>query len=87
MNLAATMPKLGDRTHFGAVRIAANFVADLQIMASALTWAYAGRAAGDGLIGQVSEEVLLLSGGALLANVVSVVLLVVRPVSGAKLVR
>ena len=70
VNLTATMRKLGDRTHFGAVDIAANFVADLQIMAAALTSAYAGRAAGDGLIGQV--EVLLLSGGALLANVVSV---------------
>ena len=37
VNLTATMPKLGDRTHFGAVHMAANFVADLQIMASALT--------------------------------------------------
>jgi hypothetical protein len=74
----------GDRTHFGAVDIAANFVADLQIMAAALTSAYAGRAAGDGLIGQVF---LLLSGDALLANVVLVMLLVVRSVSGAKLAR
>ena len=76
VNLLATGLKLGDRTHVGAVHLSASLVADLQLVAAAVVW-LAGPARGSGALGDVSGEVLSLSGGALLANVVSVTLLLI----------
>ena len=44
-------------------------------------WAYATNVATDGLTREMTASVISLSGGALFANVVSVVLLVVETVS------
>ncbi len=87
VSLLATALEFGERSQAGAVQFAANVVVDLQLLAAACVWAYAGRSFEDGFLGQVSDEVLSLSGGALLGNVVSVVLLVVRIVSGGMLTR
>jgi hypothetical protein len=81
VNLIATILKFGDRTQIGAVHLATSLVADLQLIAAALTWAYASRIAGDGLSPSETAAVVSLSGGALLANLVSVVLLVVETVT------
>ncbi|MCW2613970.1 MAG: hypothetical protein JWN08_964 [Frankiales bacterium] len=81
VNLIATVLKFGDRTQIGAVHLATSLVADLQLIAAALTWAYASRIAGDGLSASETASVVSLSGGALLANVVSVVLLLVETVT------
>jgi hypothetical protein len=81
VNLIATVLKFGDRTQIGAVHLATSLVADLQLIAAALTWAYASRIAGDGLSPSETAAVVSLSGGALLANLVSVVLLVVETVT------
>lgn len=81
VNLVASVLKIGDRTHVGAVQLSASLVADLQLAAAAVTWAYSGSGErGPG--GQVTGEVLSLSGGALLAGVVSVTLLLVRALTG-----
>jgi hypothetical protein len=53
-------------------------VADLGLIAAALVWAYAVYVAGTGLTGSVTAVIVSLAGGALLANAVSVVLLVVE---------
>jgi hypothetical protein len=76
VNLIATVLKFGDRTHIGAVHLATSLVADLQLIAAALVWAWAVHIAHDGLTGHVMASVVSLSGGALLANLVSVVLLI-----------
>jgi hypothetical protein len=73
--------KFGDRTQIGAVHLATSLVADLQLIAAAGTYVVATRIAGDGLSAAETASVVSLSGGALLANIVSVVLLVVETVT------
>lgn len=81
VNLIATVLKFGDRTQIGAVHLATSLVADLQLAAAALVWGYAEYVSSEGLTPGATAGVVSLSGGALLANVVSVVLLVVETVS------
>ena len=81
VSLIATVLKFGDRTQIGAVHLATSLVADLQLIAAAIVWAYAEHVSGTGMTGHVTASVVSLSGGALLANLVSVVLLVVETVS------
>jgi hypothetical protein len=78
VNLIATVLKFGERTQMGAVLLATSLVADLGLIAAALVWAYAVYVAGTGLTGSVTAVIVSLAGGALLANAVSVVLLVVE---------
>jgi hypothetical protein len=77
VNLIATVLKFGDRTQIGAVHLATSLVADLQLIAASVVWVYATQIAADGLDRDAVASVVSLSGGALFANVVSVVLLVV----------
>ena len=81
VNLIATVLKFGDRTQIGAVHLATSLVADLQLIAAALTWAYASQISSEGVTPHAMASIVSLSGGALFANVVSVVLLVVETVS------
>ena len=81
VNLIATVLKFGDRTQIGAVHLATSLVADLQLIAAAMVWGYASNVSGHGLTAHTTASVVSLSGGALLANVVSIVLLVVETVS------
>ena len=81
VNLIATVLKFGDRTQIGAVHLATSLVADLQLIAAALAWGYAEYVSTEGVTAASTASVVSLSGGALLANIVSVVLLVVETVS------
>jgi hypothetical protein len=82
VNLIATVLKFGDRTQMGAVHLSTSLVASLQLIAAAVVWTYAANVLGNGsLTVEQSAAVVSLSGGALFANVVSVVLLVVETVS------
>lgn len=81
VNLVATVLKFGDRTQIGAVHLATSLVADLQLIAAGITWAYATRIAAEGLTAAETAAVVSLSGGALFANIVSVILLVVETAS------
>ncbi len=81
VNLIATVLKFGDRTQIGAVHLATSLVADLQLVAAALVWGYAVYVSTEGLTASATASVVSLSGGALVANVVSVVLLLVETVS------
>lgn len=80
VNLIAMVLKFGDRTQIGAVQLATSLVASLQLIAATVVWAWATNIA-DGLTAESTASVVSLSGGALLANVVSIVLLVVETVS------
>jgi hypothetical protein len=81
ISLIATVLKFGDRTQIGAVHLATSLVADLQLVAAAIAWTYAAHISTEGLTPAATASVVSLSGGALLANLVSVVLLVVETVS------
>ena len=70
-----------DSTQIGAVHLATSLVADLQLVAAALTWTFSSHIAAEGLTPAATASVVSLSGGALFANVVSVVLLVIETVS------
>ncbi len=80
VNLIATVLKFGDRTHIGAVHLATSLVADLQLIAAALVWGWAVYISGDGLTPYVMASVVSLSGGALLANLISIVILITETV-------
>ncbi len=81
INLIATVLKFGDRTQIGAVHLATSLVADLQLIAATIYWAYAEYISTQGLTPEATAGIVSLSGGALFANVVSVVLLVIETVS------
>ena len=76
VNLIATILKFGDRTQVGAVHLATSLVADLQLIAAAIVWAKATHMSGVAPTPQSMAAVVSLAGGALLANIVSVVLLI-----------
>ena len=77
VSLVATVLKFGDRSHMGAVLLATSLVADLQLIMAALIWTLATNVSG-GSDASIMASVVSLAGGALLANLASVVLLVVE---------
>jgi hypothetical protein len=76
VNLIATVLKLGDRTQLGAVLLATSIVADIQLIASATVWAFAEYVSAGPIGTEAATAIVSLSGGALLANGVSVILFV-----------
>lgn len=81
ISLIATVMKFGDRTHLGAVLLATSLVADFQLIVAAFVWWYASNISEVGLTEELIASVVSMSGGALLANVISVVLLVVETIT------
>ena len=80
VNLIATVLKFGDRTQMGAVLLATSLVAMLQLIAAVLVWGVTVHVSGIGLTPTVTASIVSLTGGAMIANVVSVVLLVIETV-------
>ena len=76
VNLIATVLKFGDRTHIGAVHLASSVVALLQLTAAALIWFLASEEGR--LQASTTASIVSLSAGALLANIVSVIIMVVE---------
>jgi hypothetical protein len=81
VNLIATVLKLGDRTQMGAVMLATSLVADLGLITAAIIWAVAVYGTPEGLTPPVLAAVVSFAYGALLANITSVVLLVIETVT------
>ncbi len=80
VSLIATALKFGDRTQIGAIHLSTSLVADLQLVAAAITWTLAVHVSGEGMTASVTASVVSLSGGALFANIVSVIILIVETV-------
>jgi Ca2+/H+ antiporter, TMEM165/GDT1 family len=80
VNLVATILKFGDRTQMGAVLLATSLVAMLQLIAAALVWTFVEHVADTGMTAVAMGSIVSLSGGAMLANVISVVLLIIETV-------
>jgi len=81
VSLIATVMKFGDRAHIGAVLLATSLVADLQLIAAVLVWGITVYALETGLTTPIMSSIVSLSGGALLANLVSVTLLVAETIT------
>jgi len=73
INLIATTLKIGDKTQIGSVLLATSLVADIQLIAAATVWTIVYYTAGS-LDVHVTSIIISLSGGALLANITSVIL-------------
>ena len=81
VSLIATIIKFGDRSQMGAVLLATSLVADLQLLIAAFVWGYASYIMESGLTGEIIASIVSLSGGALLANLVSVTILVAETIT------
>ena len=81
VNIIATILKFGDRTQIGAVHLATSLVASIQLIIAALVWIWGSHIDPAGLTGEHMASVVSIAAGALLANIVSVILLVIETVS------
>ncbi|MBN1838797.1 MAG: hypothetical protein JW802_01995 [Campylobacterales bacterium] len=72
VNIIATTLKIGDKTQLGSVLLASSFVADIQLIAAASIWTIASYAYT--IDKEITSVIISLSGGALLANITSVLL-------------
>lgn len=78
VSLIATALKLSDRSQIGAVFLATSLVADLQLGTAAVVWGYASHTLTTTLDAETMATVVSLAGGALFANLVSTILLIVE---------
>ncbi|WP_462419012.1 DUF6394 family protein [Kytococcus sp. Marseille-QA3725] len=81
VNLVAAILKLGDRTHVGAVQFAASLVSCLQLLAAAAVWVLVSQTGSEVVTTHEMSSVVSLAVGSLLANLVSLVILVVETVN------
>ncbi len=75
-NVLATGLKLGERSQTGALLLATALVADLQLLAAAGVWTIAAHTTDVGVTTNVLSTIVSLAYGAVIANVVSVVIVV-----------
>lgn len=81
VSLVATILKFGDSSHMGAVFLATSLVADLQLISAAVVWGIAEHTTDAGVTPEIASAIISLSGGALLANITSVILLIAETLS------
>jgi hypothetical protein len=74
VNLIATILKLGDKTQMGSVLLATSLVAVIQLIAAATIWTMGAYVYT--MDKEIVSLIISLSGGALAANIVSVILYV-----------
>lgn len=78
INLIATIMKFGDRSQLGAMLLATSLVANVQLISAAIVWAVAEHVQATGVTEATIATIVSLSGGAVLANIISVILLVLE---------
>jgi len=76
VSLICTIMKFGDRTQFGSTVLASSLVVDLLLIAAAITWGVASQTGG--LDTASMATITSLAGGALVANLLSVILLIIE---------
>jgi len=77
VSLIATVMKFGDRSPLGSTMLATSLVADLQLIAAAVAWGLYAQG-GVVLTTHQSATVVSLAIGAVIANLISVVLLLIE---------
>jgi len=80
VSLIATVMKFGERSLLGSTMLATSLVSDVQLIAAAVVWAVKSMD-GQPLDAADSVMVVSLAVGAMVANVVSVILLVIETAS------
>jgi hypothetical protein len=80
VNIIATILKFGDRTQIGTLLLATSLVAVLELLVASVVWTNAVHFSNTGLSPDAMASIVSLSGGALLANIISVILLIIETV-------
>ena len=78
VNIIATILKFGDRTQIGAIHLATSLVATIQLIAAAMAWIWYTQIIVEPMTMHSMSSVVSLALGALLATVVSVVLMIIE---------
>ncbi len=78
VNLIATIMKFGDKSQMGAMLLATSLVAMVQLIAASIVWVFAEHIQLTGLTPSTVSTIVALSGGAMLANIISVILLMIE---------
>ena len=76
INLIATGLKLGDRSQVGALLLASSLVADVLLITARIIWVTAENETAIGPSRESMVNIVSLSSGALMAGVITVVILV-----------
>ena len=76
VNLIATGLKLGDRSQVGALLLASSLVVDVLLITARVIWVIAENQTALGPNAESMANIVSLAGGALLASIVTVVILV-----------
>ena len=76
VNLIATVLKLGDRSQVGALLLASSLVADVLLISARVVWVIAENDSASGPSAESMVNIVSLSGGALVASLVSIVILI-----------
>ena len=69
VSLIATVLKIGDKTQIGSVLLASSLVADMQLISATIVWTLC-----ETMDTATMATIVSLSGGALMANITSVIL-------------
>ena len=78
VSLICTLMKFGDRTQFGSTVLASSLVVDLQLIAAVFYWWSATNGVDGSISADAMASITSLAGGALIANMLSVVLLIIE---------
>jgi len=78
VNLIATVLKFGDKSQMGAMLLASSLVAVVQLLSASLVWVYVEHIQATGLTPSSVSTIVALSGGAMVANIISVILLIIE---------
>jgi len=78
VNFIATVLKVGESTQIGALHLATSLVAILQLCAAAIVWFWVAYESQDALGVRHTVAIVSLAAGALLANLISVVMLIIE---------
>ncbi|MCP4472882.1 MAG: hypothetical protein GY815_19760 [Gammaproteobacteria bacterium] len=76
VNLIATGLKLGDRSQVGALLLAGSLVADVLLITARIIWITAENETAIGPSREAMVNIVSLAGGALLASIVTVIILI-----------
>ncbi len=78
INLIATVLKFGDRSQLGAMLLATSLVAVVQLISASVVWTFTVHIQETGMTPTAMATIVSLSGGAFLANIISVILLMIE---------
>lgn len=76
INLIVIVLKFGDRTQIGAIHLATSLAATIQLIAASIIWMWVIYIAGKPMTAGSISTIVSIAGGALIANLISVILLI-----------